>query len=270
MAEGEQQQQQQQAAGFLDGLPADLRANPAIAKHKDLASLAGEHANLQTLIGKKGVIPPGDKDPPEAWEKFYNQLGRPEKPEGYEFKKPADLAGYNEETAKWFRGVAHKHGLAARAAAALHDEFTAFVGAALGNRERTEAARIDEGTAALKAAWGVKYPHNLEMANRAVASVPGLAEELKGLKLDASPALAQALARLGEAATGEDKLIAGGRRPGGALTPEDAKAAAAKLRGEAGGDSKHPLMDKRHPEHDSAVKRLADLDAMAHPEGRAA
>ena len=68
-----------------------------------------EHVNLQSLIGKKGVIPPGEKDGAEAWERYYNQLGRPPRPELYQFAKPQGFAGYSDEFAGAYRTAAHQH-----------------------------------------------------------------------------------------------------------------------------------------------------------------
>lgn len=250
---------------WLDALPAELKTNPALTKHKDVAALAGEHVNLQSLIGKKGVIPPGDKDGAEAWGVFYNQLGRPDKAEGYEFKKPEGVNGYSEDTAKWFRAAAHKHGLSARTAAGLHDEFVAFMGEALKGQETAAAQSFENGSAALKAAWGLKHDAQLENANRVVKNYPGLADELKALKLQNAPALAQALALLGELTLEEDKLVRGGRPVGGTLAPDAAKAEIAKINGAAASDQKHPLWDKTHPEHQAVVDRLEQLHKMQFP-----
>ena len=71
----------------LAALPDDLKSHPSLSAYRkgesfDLPGLVKEHVNLQSLIGKKGIVPPGEKDGPEAWDRYYNQLGRPARPPG--------------------------------------------------------------------------------------------------------------------------------------------------------------------------------------------
>ena len=254
-------------ASWLDPLPAELKGNPALTGFKDVASLAKEHLSLQTLIGKKGVIPPGEKDGPEAWDRFFNQLGRPEKPEGYALKKPEGATDYSEDAAKWFRETAHKAGLTAKQAGLVHDGFVALAGQGAQAQAQARTQARTETETALKQEYGVAYDARLELSRRAMVQFGG--EELKAYLeqsgLGNHPALVKAFVKIG-ALIGEDGLKGGKPAGGGTLSPAEAKAEIAKLQGEAGKDGKHALLDKLHPEHAQMVARLAQLHQMAYPE----
>jgi hypothetical protein len=70
-------------------------------------------AGAQKLIGKKGIIPPAKDAPQEEWESFYNAQGRPENPEGYEFKSIEELKDVprNPELDNRLKNIFHKRGV---------------------------------------------------------------------------------------------------------------------------------------------------------------
>ncbi len=99
---------------FKQYIPEESKDAPFWGKITDDASLVKAYINAQGLIGKKGVILPGEKDSPEIWGEFYKALGRPESPDKYEIPKPADFpAGfqYDENREKNFKEISHKLGL---------------------------------------------------------------------------------------------------------------------------------------------------------------
>jgi|GEM_PF-1126722 len=172
---------------------------------KTPADLAKAH---QDLMGKALVVP-GEDTTDEERDAFYQRLGRPEKPEGYEFQKPEDVPSYNDGFADWFRGSAHAAGLSAAQAGALHDQFVAFAKQQAQDAAADRAEAQTQGKAALKQQWGSKYGANLDLANRVVASTPGLKERLAEFDLTNVPELAAILAEHGRATLGEDTLVTG-------------------------------------------------------------
>lgn len=72
---------------FLESLPEELREDPAFANIEGVDQLAREHVNLQSLLGRKGVVLPKDGDDDDR-ERFYNELGRPDTPDDYEIAPP--------------------------------------------------------------------------------------------------------------------------------------------------------------------------------------
>lgn len=251
----------------LSALPDDLRAHPSLQAYRkgaefDLGGLVKEHVNLQGLIGKKGVIPPGDKDGPEAWDRYYNQLGRPQRPEQYQFAKPQGFAGYSDEFASAYRSAAHKHGLTAQQAAGMHDWFVKSAIEAeqmQGQRARLDGDSLDQ---ALRQKWGNQYDAMVASGRRAARAFapPESLDRLE--QAIGGPALMEMFANIGERMR-EDGVIGGGAASFG-LTPEQAKAEIARM-DSAMNDPKSPAMDKLHPEHASWMKRREQLFAAAYP-----
>lgn len=254
------------ADDWRSSLPEDLRAHPALGNLPDVAALAREHVNAQGLIGRKGIIPPGDKDGPEAWERFHAALGRPSRPDDYAFAVPDGVEGYDADFAGWFRQAAHKAGLPARQATALHDAYVEMARGRVSETAAAREARIEEAEAELRRDWGRGYDRNLGLARRAAGAFadPEIVRDLADRYGDA--ALVRLFARVGEAMS-EDRLAGTGSGPGGGgfgLDAGAARAEIARVQGDAFRNPQHPLMDATHPEHDGLVERLRQLYRVAH------
>lgn len=251
----------------LATLPDDLKSHPSLAAYRkgesfDLPGLVKEHVNLQSLIGKKGIVPPGEKDGPEAWERYYNQLGRPARPELYQFAKPQGFAGYSDAFAGAYREAAHKAGLTAQQAAGMHDW---FVKSAIhaeqmqGQRARMEGDSLDQ---ALRQKWGNQYDAMVASGRRAAKTFapPDSLDRLE--QAIGGPALMELFANIGDHMR-EDGLIGGGASSF-TMTPDQAKAEIAKMDA-AMNDARSPAMDKLHPEHAGWLRRREQLFAAAYP-----
>jgi hypothetical protein len=251
----------------LAALSDDLRSHPSLQAYRkgaefDLGGLVKEHVNLQSLIGKKGVIPPGDKDGPEAWDRYYSQLGRPQRPEQYQFAKPQGFAGYSDEFASAYRAAAHKQGLTAQQAAGMHDWFVKSAVEAdqmQGQRARMDGDSLDQ---ALRQKWGNQYDAMVASGRRAARAFapPESLDQLE--QAIGGPAVMELFANIGERMR-EDGVIGGGAASFG-LTPEQARAEIARM-DTAMNDPKSPAMDKLHPEHASWMKRREQLFTAAYP-----
>lgn len=191
---------------------------------QEAAKLAREQAKL---LGN-AIRVPGDKATDEEREAFLNKLGRPEKPEGYDFKVPEALpenVPYDGERANGFKQLAHKVGLTAAQAATIHDwaveNAVNDFGSLEEQRREQVKARATEETAKLVKRWGPLDSQttraNLEFADRALREAGGveLVEEFKRLGLIGenkeilSEPLAVAFANVGMALFKEDDVLRG-------------------------------------------------------------
>lgn len=87
---------------FLSGwkehyVPEELRADKVYDTFDDVAGSLKMLGSLQNMIGKKGVIIPGEASPPSEWDNFHRELGRPDMKDQYQMKVPDDLAGVYDE-----------------------------------------------------------------------------------------------------------------------------------------------------------------------------
>jgi hypothetical protein len=107
------------AQAWYESLSEDLKGSESLKKFKDVEGLAKSYLEVEHLAHSKV---PNEKSKPEEWERFYNMLGRPEKPEGYAIQKPEALppgVEWDDEMVGKFKEIAHKVGLTKHQAEAL-------------------------------------------------------------------------------------------------------------------------------------------------------
>jgi hypothetical protein len=180
-------------------LPDDLKDYKGFERYPTTADFLRGHRELQKAWdGRQQVKPPGEGAKPEevaAWRKL---MGAPEKPEDYGLKAPEKLPEgiqWNEDLAKDFAALAHKHHLppaVVQELAEFHNQNLAKMQQSAGEQMAlaTETARAE-----MQKAWGQDLPKNAAMVT----------EFAKMIELDVSdpkygndPVLAQALLRSAE------------------------------------------------------------------------
>jgi len=106
--------QQTQSPGWLAGLPSDLKDNEAFKQYRTVGDFAKAHLDTAKRVteyeGKLANSIPklSENATQEEREKFYNSLGRPEKPEGYEFVGEDKAA---PEWTKAYKDAMHRIGV---------------------------------------------------------------------------------------------------------------------------------------------------------------
>lgn len=184
----------------------------------DLNKVVEGYRNLETHASKSLKVP-GEDATAEDWNKFYSNLGRPEKADGYELaldreNLPEEFP-YDEQSAVEFRNWAHEAGLTPKQAQQLHDK---FVGHQAGNfTAMVEQRKKAEGDAhrAIVDEWGGTesegYKRNVELASRAIHQL-GLKDAFKeggllssdGAILNAKAAFA--MSKVGKELYAEDSM----------------------------------------------------------------
>lgn len=81
---------------FLPGykehyIPEEMRADKVFDTFDDVAGSLKMLGSLQNMIGKKGVIIPGEASPPSEWDNFHREMGRPDMKDQYQMKVAEDL-----------------------------------------------------------------------------------------------------------------------------------------------------------------------------------
>ena len=193
--------------------------------YKSVDDLAKAAHSLEGRLGGSVSVPAGDA-PDEEWTKFYAKAGRPEKPDGYELKRPEGLPQelpYDESLAGEFKAWAHGAGLNGRQAQALHDSFAKAQATRLEQQVAGLSKAVEETHSTLVKEWGPQdsagFKAKIEMANRALKKL-GVLESFQksGIILQdgalTDPALAKAFAVVGEKMFAEDKLDDGGATGG--------------------------------------------------------
>jgi hypothetical protein len=249
---------------WRSALPEDIRDNPSFAKFNDVTSLASSYVNLQSHLGRDKIAKPvTDSD----WDDVYEFLGRPESADKYEIELPEGLpdeiaSQFNDEKLSSFKQEAHKLGLNAEQVKRLVAWQAGNMSKQLESYKGIIDQSMEQGESALRQEWGRAYDQNLGFARKAFVEYGGdaLAAKMESSGLGNDPDVLKAFANIAKT-TMADKDLAGpssGTRM--ALTPEEARSEASTI-------MSHPAYtDKRHPEHNSMVKKVQGLFAQAHPE----
>lgn len=240
----------------------ELLENPSLATIPDVPALAKAFVDTKGLVGKKGVILPGEEAKPEDWERFYGDLGRPENPEGYVLEKPASLPEnfpYSPELETAYRQMAHKAGLTPRQTKALYDDWLKINVDQLQHLETQSTAKKAELEAGLQKDWGAKYEANLTLARQAQRKfAPEGSPELLALDgaMGNDPRLVKLFYNIGQA-MGEAALVTGDT----AVSAGDDARRQELMR--------HPgYLDIKHPEHKMIVEQVRELYQKLYPEAK--
>ena len=234
-----------------DWLPEALRSDPTLANFKGPDDLVEAWKSAESTVGKRW-----EDLTPEQLDQVVRKRGVPAEAARYELKfEEAVAAQVDPAGLSRFQDAAHKAGLLPHQAQAMADLHLAV------DQERGHAIaaetekRADATSAALQKEWGATAPAELSNIARVLNADTGLRDALveSGLLLKdgsfTSPAMAQALAKLGQTSR-EPSLVQAGHA---ALTPEHAGKEIEKLHGHVA------YYDPSHPEHDEVVGKVTAL-----------
>ena len=102
---------------FLSGckehyLPEELRTDKVFDTFSDVSGGLKMFGSLQGMIGKKGVIVPGEASPQHEWDNFHREMGRPDTKDQYKMDIAEDLSEvYDENLVASARDMFHELGL---------------------------------------------------------------------------------------------------------------------------------------------------------------
>lgn len=261
------------ASDWSAGLDPDLGSFVAQKGWRSLGDALTSYRHLERLMGSERLALPAADADEAAWAPVWDRLGRPPEAGGYELAAPQDKP-YDAATADWFRTLAHRIGLTQRQAREIHDGFLARLPAperaAVSGAAQAVTANAGpeddsrEPEAALREAWGRQYDSNMASARRAFAALLDAEAPFHDIA-DAmgETALMQLLAKAGRHIA-EDNITARADGAPGPRNPAEALAEITKLQRAAGADAGHPYLSKTHPEHQTLVKRMEALYALAY------
>lgn len=222
------------------------------------------YGELEKHVGTSRMEKPQANWTSEKWDAFYKELGRPEKPDGYQFPKDVKLPeGLTIDEAKLNKAREHFHKLGytpAQAEGALR-YYAEILSEAHNSETSGRLSDRAKGESALKQELGDKYDMHVDLAKNVIRQFGG--EEfltfLDQNKLANHPEMVKVLAKIGSAIS-EDS--AKGNGPG--LMTGD-KASAQKEINKLTNDTEFWKMmnDKHHPGHKDAVDKWKHLHGLA-------
>lgn len=255
--------QSQAQSDWREIIPESFREASWATKYKTADDFFKGVDWMNQTIGKKNVVQgielPGEDAKPEDWDAFYNSLGRPEKPDGYELPELKDIPeGFVlPEDKQFWANMAHRHGLTKKQAAGLFSEFmqdmserykSALEGSASAMVEAAKK-RMQESADVLKGEWGDDFGANLNLAKRAAEHL-GILDSLDQSGAGNDPAVLKLAAELGKM-LGEDNMRRGDPS-GGGMTKEEALAKITAIKASPEYNSFNPAFGEKRSE----VERL--------------
>ena len=248
---------------FVDTLPEDIRSESSLQNFTDAGQLAKSYIHAQRMVGADKMPVPTNNFTDDDWKETFTKLGVPASPDKYDVNYNLQ-EGANDQPVKDFISHAHTLGLLPKQLQGVLDYYGNLEQSSLDNAQKDQELNRVNNETSLRKEFGLAYDKKLNQANDVFKNF--FAEELAEVKLQDGtsignhPGFIKALATMSEKFS-EDTISASQESAGGLLTPQEAQKEVSKIMG----DPKHPYWIKEHPNHDAAVKEVADLNGMIHP-----
>ena len=254
--------QQPQDTSFIDTLPEDIRADASLQNFKDAGQLAKSYVHAQRMVGADKMPVPNKNFTEDDWKQTFSKLGVPETPDDYKVNYTLQ-EGADPQPVKNFVSHAHKLGMLPQQVQGILDYYGNLENQ--GNEEMQKQAELNKlnSEQELRKEFGLAYDKKINQANNVFGKF--FVDDLKDVKLqDGSdilnhPGFIKSLAKLSDNFS-EDNLGPDQTESSG-FTPNEAQKEVSKIMG----DQTHPYWLKDHPGHAAAVKEVANLQNMIHP-----
>ena len=239
-------------------LPESLRNEPSLQTFTSVDNLAKSYVNAVKKIGGNPDHLVQLPQEGESRDNFYNQIGRPETPDGYNFgTEPGD------NRLDFFKDAVHKIGLTQDQATNMLQLYAAVENEQSKASDKANADFAVESQIELKREWGVDYDSKIDMAQRAFAqfATPEFSKIMDETGIGNHPELLKAFSKVGEA-MGDDKLVVGSGRAVG-MSPQQAKEEIESLYRDK--EFSKAYLDKTNPGHKDASSKMGGLFQVAYP-----
>lgn len=247
---------------FLNSIPEDLRQHPSLSPIKDVENLARSYVNAQRLIGADKIPMPVNPTE-EDLDRIYNKLGRPESPDKYGISPDGNII--TEERATEYADIAHKLRLTPDQAQGVLDYYRSVAENDMTSMTTANTQAMEQSASELKSEWGENYDAKIQSAQKVVDQFEaGNIMEMQladGTKLGNHPEVIRAFAKIADfrqTVTSEDTVSESASSMG-----MSAQQAGNEIQAVMG-DRSHAYWDKKNPQHQIAVDRMAQLMEMQH------
>jgi len=96
---------------WYNELAEEYRSNPNVTKYQSMDEMAKGLINQASLLGKKGIIKPGEDATEQEMSEYYNALGRPTEANMYKYEPIEGAPDVDQEAMASFQEFAHSKGL---------------------------------------------------------------------------------------------------------------------------------------------------------------
>lgn len=158
---------------WLQSIPEEQRGG--LEKFKDVTTLAKSYKNLESMLGKKGVMPINENSTEVEIAEYRKAMGIPENPEGYQIDDVKEKYGeyFDENAAKQFTELAHTLNIPPAAAQKLMEFDAQRTNAALEAQQHSIQQAREETISTLKQEFGNNFDTEIRKTRNFVANVGG-------------------------------------------------------------------------------------------------
>lgn len=222
------------------------------------------YQNLEKVLGAdragRTVVMPGDNATPEERNAFFEKLGRPTDPAGYNLQVPEGFGDkeFAGEAGKWF----HELGLSKAQGEQLVSRWNEYVGNRVGADQAIAQQTYEQDQSKLTQEWGAAYAQNLAAAQTAARNLGLEAETIDKLQAALGHyGTMNLLSKIGSKTT-EAPFVSGDGSNGfgDAMTPAQAKAEIKALM------SDREFFKQYTAKNADAVSKMERLHRFAYPE----
>lgn len=134
--------------GWKNGLPEELRGELSLDTFDSFPEAMRQTVMAQKMVGKDKVVIPTEKSTQAEWDAFYSKIGRPQTPDGYEYKAPEDLKAVDlsPEFVNPVLQELHKAGATKKVVDVAMNQFHKFVKNLEASAEEAENQAFDEAS----------------------------------------------------------------------------------------------------------------------------
>ena len=254
-------------SGFLDGIDSQFRDDPSISKFKNLNDLAREHVNLQSLLGRKGVVIPKEGDSEEIWNRYRSEMNVPSDSSQYLNEDNSEENGLSSKLAE----IAHQNNLSKDQYENIIKGYEDWQEEGISLDEKEIEIRTSENIDSLKKEWGRAFTAKTDIGASALNNITnGNSETVASIQLSDgtflgnNPEFIKVMASIGETLQ-EKGLMNGQPLNMSSESPESAKQKLSSMM--ADGEKAEILFSQDfHPAKEELVKERERLLSFAYPE----
>ena len=237
-------------------LPDSLRNEPSLQTFTTVDNLAKSYVNAVKKIGGNPDHLVQIPQEGESRDNFYNAIGRPQTPEGYEF---GDDGGQLE----FYRDASHKLGLSNSQAQGMLKLYAAVEGEQNKQSQKANADFHVNSQIELKREWNVDYDKKLEYAQRVFGQYasPEFKQLMDKTGLGNHPELLKTFSKIGQM-LGEDQLVVGSGIGGQAMSTVEAREEIQRLYADKAFSQSY--LNKTDPGHRQATNTMEKLFSHAY------
>lgn len=252
---------------FLDVIDNQFREDPSISKFSNVNDLVKEHVNLQSLLGRKGVILPKEGDSEEIWNKYRSEMNVPSEFSGYLNEETSEENELPSHLAK----VAHENNLSLDQYQNIIKGYESWQQEYNVISEKEINLKTNENINSLRKEWGRAFEAKTDIGASALNNLTnGNSEAIANMQLSDgtflgnNPDFIRIMASVGETLQ-EKGLMEGINSNTSAMSPEEAQS---KIAGMMADPEKAAILFSQdfHPSKEELVKERERLLSFAYPQ----